>query len=188
MKRIGSKFLAAFAATVFSVGTANAATVVIGEDNLSTAYVRNAEFGAVRPVAERLKGRTVKSGNAYVPKNTRFVITNVKPLDSGALKVGDKVAFALAEDFTVNDTVVIQKGTQLYGVVSEAKHGGVFSRRERLTIDVNEIITDEGIPLALRCVVRDHAKGSVYFPAGAEFIATTVADTDLQFAVTRATR
>ena len=181
MRIIGRSMLAAVVTAALSAGSANAAAVIIG-DGVSAAYVRNADIGATRPVQQRLKGQTVKQGNAYIPRNTRFVITNVAPIDVSKLEEGDTVKFVLPEDFTVNDETVIRAGTEMFGVVKKAKYDSVFGGTSRLVIEVKEIATDAGVPVKLRCVVKDHAKGNIYFPASSEFIATTATDTDLSFA------
>ena len=183
MKIIGNKFLAAFAAAMLSAGAADAASVVIGADNSSVAYVRNADVGVVRPMTKRLKSQAIKDGNAYIPKGTRFLITNAEPLDAAVLKKGDCVTFVLPEDFKVNEKTVITKGKELTGTVTKVKHRAAFSSKSSFSVNVKEIETDSGIPVALKCVVEENFKGKTYLPEGSEFFATTVADTDLNFSV-----
>ena len=177
MNYLGRRFFAVLVATVFSVGTADAAAIVIDDDSTYSTYLRNEDVGSSRPLVKRIKGQIGKSGNAFIPKGARFGIRNVKPLDAAELNKGDRVRFALAEDFLVNDRVVIAKDTELVGTVVTAKRG-------KLNIDVKNIITDDGVTVALNGNVGDVAKGRVYFRENCEFFVSVATDTDLGFALT----
>ena len=195
MKRIGKKLsekivgtLAAFAATTLVTGSAFAAAVFIPTQteespyaNTSVCYVRNADIDVLRPVTKLLKGHAVKDGNAYLPKNARFVINNTAPIDTAKLNVGDSVDFVLAEDFTVNGKTVISKDTPLTGYVTEKKRRSISSGYGTLSIEVKEIVTDSGVSVPLHCRIHDRAKSYVYFPGATEFFASVAQDTDLGY-------
>ena len=173
------QIFSAFVAVVVSTGTASAAVVVNADDNLSAHYVRNSDFQTTRPVWQLLRGQTVTEGSSYIPDGTRFVVTNYAPINAAKLKKGDKVTFVLPEDFIVNDVVIAKEGTELIGTVTRSQGKSITDGHRYLAIEIKEFITGGGEYVALKCVVKDRARHTIYFPAKSEFIASVVGDTDL---------
>lgn len=174
------KFLAALTAlTVSSFAPAYAATVVIGADGMSASYRNNGDIGITRPIPQKLKGTAVKDGNAYIPKGAQFDLMLTRAVNGTEVKVGDKIDFALTEDFFVNESKVIPKETQITGTVMAA-------HKKNILITVDEMKAANNVPIAIKCRVNEEVrKGSVYLAKGHKFSAVVTEDTDLMLTMSQ---
>ena len=172
------KILSAAAVAVLLAAPADAATVILGADDTSVSYVRNADLGITRPLPQQLKGNVIQDGNAYIPRNTRFVIRNMQAIDSRNLQKGDELTFLVDEDFLINEAVVIKKDHPLLGKVTEKGH-------TKLLIELTETEAENKVPIKIRCRIKEDQKGGIYFPQGHEFVAATLEDTDLKLTLSQ---
>lgn len=59
----------------------------------------------------------VEAGNAYIPEDTVINLILLDKLDSNVNKKGDTVNFELKDDLTVENIVIVPKGTKFSGVI-----------------------------------------------------------------------
>lgn len=71
-------------------------------------------------------------------------------LSSKTAQENDSVAFTVAEDVKVKNTVVIPQGATAKGIVVEAQKGKMLGRKGKLTIAVKEVTLANGERVALR--------------------------------------
>jgi len=91
--------------------------------------------------------------DAGTPMN--LIIKN--QLSSKDSVVGQKVAFDVADDVSVNDTVVIQKGSTVKGVISSIEPKTYFGTAARVGIQLTSISLASGKIIPVSNVVEKHA-------------------------------
>ena len=86
---------------------------------------------------------TVKAG-------TLVPLQVVNPTKAADVKEGQKVAFRVSRDITVDGVTAIPYGTMVNGTVYEAKKSSWWGTKGRLGIKINELVTpnNEVVPLA----------------------------------------
>lgn len=115
---------------------------------------------------------------------------------------GQTVDFTVTNDIKVNGTVVIERGTLVKGVVSEARRSTVAGTKGKLTINISKLILPNGEPLffsdtAVRISGKNRTPLAVVaalfvwpcifipgtraeMPAGYEVLATVASNTEIQ--------
>jgi len=75
-----------------------------------------------------------------VPAGTDLLVRMIDSVDSDKNHVGDRFRASLEQDFVVNGTVIAQKGTDVYGRLSEAKEAGHIEGKSQLKLELTEIL------------------------------------------------
>lgn len=85
----------------------------------------------------------VKPVSVKIPAGTQVPLILLEGLDAGGSKVGQKVRLAVSEDVKLGDHVVIFRGTEVSGEVTESRGaslmGAVGNRPARLAITLGEL-------------------------------------------------
>lgn len=150
---------------------------------------------------EENKVSTIPKGHAYIPMDTILHVELVEEISSKSIKKGAPVPLRLQENLIVNDVIVVPAGTDVEGVVTQAKKNGMFGRSGKLEFSINSVKTVNGVRIPLEYLTKKEAgsdggavavatavtligglfmKGkNVSFPAGSVFDARVTSDTDL---------
>jgi hypothetical protein len=75
-----------------------------------------------------------------VPAGTRILIRTIDPIDTTKQKTGYRFTASLETNLQVEDTVVAQRGTTVYGRLAQASSAGKMSGSSQLTIEMTDIV------------------------------------------------
>src|SRR5512146_1956324 len=83
-----------------------------------------------------------------VPTGTRIVVRTIDAVDSAQNQVGDRFKASLEEPVIVNEVVVVPKGADVYGRLTEAKEAGQIQGRSQLKLElIGIVVNGQTIPL-----------------------------------------
>ena len=83
-----------------------------------------------------------------VPIGTRILIRTIDAIDSDHNQVGDKFQASLEQPLIVDDMIVIPKGADVYGRLTQATEAGRIQGRSQLKLELTGIVVNgETIPL-----------------------------------------
>lgn len=116
-------------------------------------------FNAVSALAEEIDG--VEPGNAYIPENTVINLVLLDKLDSNINQKGDRVNFELKDDLTVENIVVVPKGTKLSGVIRKAHGSRIFNQSAVIRVLLDDVVLANGKKLTFKQDVK--IKGGVNY-------------------------
>lgn len=107
-------------------------------------------------------------GEVTIPKDTLLKIRTLSKLDSSKNRVGDVVSFKLVDDVMVNGYLVIPRGTQGRGKVTNVEQKANFGRDAKLEIafDTIEALDGSVVKTILGDKAKEHTK-SLALAAGA---------------------
>lgn len=104
----------------------------------------SAEEIPVRP--SESKGReqvSVKTPGALtIPAGTRISVRTIDSIDSSKNHVGDRFQASLEEPLIVGGDVVVAKGADVYGRLSESKESGTFAGKSQLRLELTGIVVN----------------------------------------------
>ena len=80
------------------------------------------------------------AGTITVPTGTRLLVRTIEPIDSSKNRVGDKFSATLEEALYVDNQLVAQRGSELYGRLDEAKEAGHISGKSQLKLSLTGIV------------------------------------------------
>ena len=83
-----------------------------------------------------------------VPAGTRILIRTIDPIDSSKQKTGYRFKASLETNLQLENTVVAQRGTTVYGRLAQASSAGKMSGSSQLTLELTDIVIN-GTPYAL---------------------------------------
>ena len=110
-------------------------------------------------VTQEIEVSKVAEGNAYIPKGTVLAVELTKELSSKKAKVGDPVPLKLVENLIVNDVVVIPAGSEVKGIVTEARKAGGLGRGGKLEFSIVSVKAINGVEIPLEYTKGEHAEG-----------------------------
>jgi hypothetical protein len=89
--------------------------------------------------------------------STPVFLRTKQDLSSATLKVGDRVPFRVVKDVTVGDLIVIRRGADAWGLVTEVQHKRRKGRPGNLEITIQsvQLMTGENAPLR----AQQHSEG-----------------------------
>ena len=83
-----------------------------------------------------------------VPSGTRIMVRTVDGIDSDRKQVGDKFQASLEQPLVVDDLVVVPKGAEIYGRLTQATEAGRIQGRSQLRLELTGIVVNgQTIPL-----------------------------------------
>lgn len=83
-----------------------------------------------------------------VPSGTRIMIRTIDAVDSDRNQVGDKFHASLEQPLIIDDMVVIPRGADVYGRLTQATEAGRIQGRSQLKLELTGIVVNgETIPL-----------------------------------------
>jgi hypothetical protein len=83
-----------------------------------------------------------------VPAGTRILIRTIDPIDSSKQKTGYRFTASLETNLQLENTVVAQRGTTVYGRLAQASSAGRMSGSSQLTLELTDIVIN-GTPYPL---------------------------------------
>jgi hypothetical protein len=83
-----------------------------------------------------------------VPTGTRIMVRTVDAIDSDRNQVGDKFQASLEQPLVIDDLVVVPKGADVYGRLTQATEAGRIQGRSQLKLELTGIVVNgQTIPL-----------------------------------------
>lgn len=133
----------------FQVGTrvqryALADVVTISFDDASRPYPR-AESQIPTPPPQPEPSPTLRSQRGEivkVPSGTRILIRTIDAIDSDRNQVGNKFQATLEQALVIDDIVVVPKGADVYGRLTQATEAGRIQGRSQLKLELTGIVVN----------------------------------------------
>jgi hypothetical protein len=83
-----------------------------------------------------------------IPAGTRISIRTIDEIDSTRNRPGDRFLASLQEPVIVDGSLVVAKGADVYGRLTEAKESGTFTGRSQLRLELTGIVVNgQTVPL-----------------------------------------
>lgn len=82
------------------------------------------------------------SGALAIPAGTRISVRTIDSIDSTKNHVGDRFQASLEEPLIVGGDVVVAKGADVYGRLSESKESGTFTGKSQLRLELTGIVVN----------------------------------------------
>ena len=100
-----------------------------------------------RPTSSLLEGpgavaSTKAAGYITIPAGTRISVRTIDGIDSTKNHVGDRFQASLEEPLTVDGSLAIAKGADVYGRLAESKESGTFAGRSQLQLELTGIVVN----------------------------------------------
>ena len=83
-----------------------------------------------------------------VPAGTRILIRTIDPIDSSKQKTGYRFKASLETNLQLENTVVAERGTTVYGRLAQASSAGRMSGSSELSLELTDIVIN-GTPYSL---------------------------------------
>ena len=83
-----------------------------------------------------------------VPAGTRILIRTIDPIDSSKQKTGFRFKASLETNLQLENTVVAERGTTVYGRLAQASSAGRMSGSSELSLELTDIVIN-GTPYSL---------------------------------------
>jgi hypothetical protein len=77
-----------------------------------------------------------------IPAGTRISVRTIDSVDSTKNHVGDRFQASLEEPLTVDGSVMVGKGADVYGRLAESKQSGTFAGRSQLKLELTGIVVN----------------------------------------------
>ena len=134
-------------------------------DNLEKAVLGEAKKGALDERMQSLE-QAVYGEQHYemktvqLPADTVFKVSLNDDVGSKTSQVGDPVSFTVQEDVLVGDVLVLPRGTQGSGVVTEVSRPKSFGRSGKVDVSFDQVfsVDDEAIPTVLGPEAKEKLK------------------------------
>lgn len=113
------------------------------------------------PVQTAPAQQTQNNSNARIPAGQKIIVRISTELSSATAKSGQQWSGTLVNDIRNGDTVVAPQGSQVTGILTEAKSSGRLGGTALLALQVTNV---NGIPVASDTLSRDgagHTKSNV---------------------------
>ena len=85
---------------------------------------------------------TRSTGYVTIPSGTRISVRTTDPIDSTQNHVGDKFIASLEQPIMNGDEVVVAKGADVYGRLTESKASGTFTGKSQLRLELTGIVVN----------------------------------------------
>ncbi|MBQ7480157.1 MAG: hypothetical protein IJT01_14875 [Selenomonadaceae bacterium] len=169
MKKFLRSFCLGVAAALFSaIPAAHASSVFIQPDGTYCSYRHNKTVDEIHVKENKLMGRAIPKGEAFLPKGTTMEIVLPYHLHSRHIEAGDMVAFKLKEDLLVNDVVIAPAGTNVWAEVLYSIGSWGWGHGGELDMLVKGFKTYNGVvvPLNLRIQKRNSSMDDLAIALG----------------------
>jgi hypothetical protein len=80
--------------------------------------------------------------NVTIPAGTRISIRTIDEIDSTRNRPGDRFLASLQEPVIVDGSLVVAKGADVYGRLTESKESGTFTGRSQLRLELTGIVVN----------------------------------------------
>ncbi len=94
------------------------------------------------PRAEPGQNNTYPSRTVNVPSGTNIMIRTIDAVDSDRNQMGDKFKASLEQPIVIDDMVVVPKGADIYGRLTQATEAGKIQGRSQLKLELTGIVVN----------------------------------------------
>jgi len=77
-----------------------------------------------------------------IPAGTHISVRTIDGIDSTKNRVGDRFQASLEEPLIIDGNVLVEKGADVYGRLTESKESGTFSGRSQLRLELTGIVVN----------------------------------------------
>ena len=85
---------------------------------------------------------TTPTGPVSIPAGTTISVRTIDGIDSTRNRVGDRFQASLDEPLTVDGNVIVPKGADVYGRLTDSKTSGTFAGRSELRLELTGIVVN----------------------------------------------
>jgi hypothetical protein len=91
------------------------------------------------------------SAHVTIPAGTRISVRTIDRIDSTKNRPGDRFEASLEEPLTIDGNVVVAKGADVYGRLTESNKSGTFTGRSQLQLELTGIVVNgQTVPVVTR--------------------------------------
>lgn len=94
----------------------------------------------MRPITSRPSKTGTVTATVTITAGTRISVRTIDAIDSTKNHVGDRFQASLEEPLTIDGNIVVAKGADVYGRLTEAKTSGTFTGRSQLQLELTGIV------------------------------------------------
>jgi len=103
---------------------------------------------SLRPTEASMEANTQTATNVTIPAGTHISVRTIDGIDSTKNHPGDRFQASLEEPLTIDGSVVVAKGADVYGRLTESNKSGTFSGRSELQLELTGIVVNgQTVPL-----------------------------------------
>lgn len=124
----------------YAVG--DVASITFEDSGSPSAQSDTPQLAPPQPRPEPIARNTYGANTVNVPSGTTIMIRTIDAVDSDKNQVGDKFQASLEQPIMIDDMVVVPKGADVYGRLTQASEAGHIQGRSQLKLELTGIVVN----------------------------------------------